>query len=106
VICNDAENVKSKVKIFKKTIDSLKKSNIVVKIALFGEKEVIDELSKTFDLEIKKINSNAKFFIVDKQEVLFYLSKEQEEENAILINSEFFTKAFSDIFELSLVNQL
>ena len=31
IICSDAENVKSKVKVFKKTIDYLKKSNIDVK---------------------------------------------------------------------------
>jgi HTH-type transcriptional regulator, sugar sensing transcriptional regulator len=104
IICNDAENVKSKVKVFKKTIDLLKKSNIAVKIALFGNNEIIDELSEIFGLKIKKVDANAKFFIVDKSEVLFYLSKEQEEENAILITSEFFTRAFSDIFELSLKN--
>lgn len=104
IICNDAENVKSKVKVFKRTIDSLKKSNIEVKIALFGADEVIDELSKIFGLKIKKVDANAKFFIVDKSEVLFYLSKDQDEESAILITSEFFTKAFSDIFELSLKN--
>ncbi len=102
IICNDAENVKSKIKIFKKTIDFMKKSNVDIKIALFGNQEVINELSKAFDLKIKKVDANAKFFIVDKSEVLFYLSKDQEEESAILINSEFFTKAFSDIFELGL----
>lgn len=102
IICNDAENVKSKVKVFKKTIDYLKKSNIEVKIALFGEKETIDELAEIFGIKIKKIDANAKFFIVDKSEVLFYLSKDENDESAILINSEFFTKAFSDIFELSL----
>lgn len=104
IICNDAENVKSKVKVFKKTIDFLKKSNIAIKIALFGDNEIIDELSGIFGLKIKKVDANAKFFIVDKSEVLFYLSKDQDEESAILITSEFFTRAFSDIFELSLKN--
>lgn len=104
IICNDAENVKSKIKVFKKTIDSLKKSSIEVKIALFGSDEIISELSEIFGLKIKKVNANAKFFIVDKNEILFYLSKDEEEESAILITSEFFTRAFSDIFELSLKN--
>jgi HTH-type transcriptional regulator, sugar sensing transcriptional regulator len=104
IICNDAENVKSKIKVFKKTIDSLRKSNIDVKIALFGSDETIEELSGIFGVKIKKVNANAKFFIVDKNEILFYLSKDEEEESAILITSEFFTRAFSDIFELSLKN--
>ncbi|MDD5699819.1 MAG: helix-turn-helix domain-containing protein [Candidatus Nanoarchaeia archaeon] len=102
IICNHAENIKSRIKLFKKTVDSLKKSNIDVRIALFGEKEVIDELSKLLNVKIKRVEANAKFFMIDRKEILFYLSKENEEESAILINSEFFTKAFSDIFELSL----
>jgi sugar-specific transcriptional regulator TrmB len=102
IICNDAENVKSKMKLFKKTIESLKKINVDIKIALSGEKELIDELSGILGIKIKKIESNAKFFMIDQKEILFYLSREHEDESAILINSEFFTKAFSSIFELSL----
>ena len=102
IICNSAENIKSRIKLFKRTVDSLKKSNVEVKIVLFGEKEIIEELSKFLGVKIKRVDANAKFFMIDRKEILFYLSKENEEENAILINSEFFTKAFSDIFELSL----
>jgi len=102
VICNDAENMKSKIKLFKKTIDSLRKLNVEVKIALFGDKELIDELSNSLDIKIKKLEVNAKFFMIDQREILFYLSKDNEDESAILINSEFFTRAFSDIFELSM----
>jgi len=102
VICNDAENVKSKIKLFKKTIDSLRKINVNIRIALFGEQELIDELSQTLNIKIKKLEANAKFFMIDQKEILFYLSREHEEESALLINSEFFTKAFSSLLELSL----
>jgi len=102
IICNDAENVKSKAKTFAKTIDFLRKSKVEVKIALSGRDEVIRELSEMFGMKIKKMETEAKFFIVDRREVLFYLSRELEDENAILINSEFFTRAFSDIVEMSL----
>lgn len=102
IICNHAGNIKSKIKLFKKTIDSLKKSSIDIKIVLFGEKEIIDELSRILGIKIKKVEANAKFFMIDRKEILFYLSKEDEEENAILINSEFFTKAFAVLFEKTL----
>ena len=80
----------------------LKKSNINVKMALAGEKKDIDELSEALGIKIKNIGINAKFFIVDRKEILFYLSKNSEEESAIWINSEFFTRAFSDIFDIGL----
>ena len=102
IICSDAGDIKSKIRLFKKTIDALKKSNINVKVTLSVEINDIEELSKILNLKIKKIESNAKFFIIDRKEVLFYLSTKDNEESAILINSEFFTRAFSDIFEMSL----
>lgn len=102
IICSDANDIKSKISLFKKTIDLLKKSNINVKMALAGEKQVIDELSEALGIKIKSVGINAKFFIVDRKEILFYLSKNSEEESAIWINSEFFTRAFSDLFDLGL----
>jgi len=101
IICHDAEDIKSKLNIFRKTIELLKKSNIKVKIALSGEAETVKELSEILGIKIRKIDVNAKFFIVDRKEILFYLSKNEDEENAIWINSEFFTAAFSDLFEIS-----
>ncbi|HTZ42109.1 MAG TPA: helix-turn-helix domain-containing protein [Candidatus Omnitrophota bacterium] len=102
IICNDSEHIHSKAKLFKKTIDSLKKAGVEVKMALFGEKELIEQLEKLLELKIRKIEANARFFIIDRKEILFYLSKENEDENAIIVNSEFFAKAFSDIFEMGL----
>jgi hypothetical protein len=43
---------------------------------------------------------NQEFFIVDKTEILFYLSKDSEKEDiAIWLNSDFFAQAFGDLFE-------
>lgn len=100
LICNDAEDMRSKLSVFRKTISLLKKSNIGVKIALSGDDDSIKELSEILGIKIKKIPVAAKFFIVDRKEILFYLSREGEDENAIWIGSEFFTKAFSDLFEV------
>ncbi len=101
IICNDAEDLKSKLKPFKGTIDLLKESGIKVKMALSGNTETINELSKVLGIKIKQVDVNAKFFIIDRREILFYLSKDEEDENAIWISSEFFSRAFSDLFDLS-----
>jgi len=51
-------------------------------------------------MKIKKINIDAKFFIIDKREILFYLNKDAEKEDiAIWLNSEFFVQAFTSLFE-------
>jgi sugar-specific transcriptional regulator TrmB len=102
IICDSAEDIASKLKLFAKTISLLRSSGIEVKIALSGEDELIKKISNTLGIKIRKINVNTKLFIIDKHEVLFYLSKDDEEENAIWISSEFFTKAFADLVELCL----
>ena len=51
-------------------------------------------------MKIKKVNVSAKFFIIDRKEILFYLSQESDKEDiAIWLNSEFFSEAFATLFE-------
>ncbi len=102
IICTDAKEMESKKKLFQKTLAFLSKRNIKIKIALFGNKDLIDNITKEFKIKIKKININAKFFIIDKKEILFYLSKNSEEDLAIWLNSEFFAHAFASLFERAL----
>ena len=104
IICNDAEDIKSKLSLFRKTVELLRKSGIIVRMALSGEKEAIDGLSQALGIKIKQVEIHAKFFIIDRKEILFYLSKSDEsgEESAIWINSEFFSRAFSDLFSLGI----
>lgn len=100
IVCTSAQELKTKAKLFKQTFDLLKKNKIKVVIALKGEKELIKQLSDFFEIKIKQIAIDAKFFIVDKKEILFYLSKENDkEELAIWLNSDFFSEAFATLFE-------
>jgi hypothetical protein len=51
-------------------------------------------------MKIRKISIDAKFFIIDRKEILFYLSKDKVQEDvAIWLNSEFFSQAFATLFE-------
>ena len=103
IICLNAGEMKSKMKLFKDTIDRLKKANIKIKIALSGDEVLIKKLSEIFQVKISKIDIETKFFIVDKREILFYLLKAEKESNdediAIWLNSEFFANAFTVLFE-------
>jgi len=102
IICATADEIKSKLKLFVQTFSILKKSNIKIKMVLSGNKELIKELEKKFEIKIKKIEIDAKFFIIDRKEVLFYISKNSDKTNediAVWLNSNFFVGAFTSLFE-------
>jgi sugar-specific transcriptional regulator TrmB len=103
IICLNAEEMKSKIKLFQQTFDTLKKADIKIKVALTGDESLIKKISETLNIKINKIDIDAKFFIIDRKEILFYLlrnTKENSEEDiAIWLNSEFFANAFTVLFE-------
>ncbi len=103
IICTNAEEIKLKTKLFQQTFDVLKKGNIKVKFALSGHDDLITQIENKFGMKIKKVSIDAKFFIIDRKEILFYLSKDADNEDiAIWVNSEFFTQAFASLFEKAL----
>jgi sugar-specific transcriptional regulator TrmB len=101
IICLNAEEIKSKAKLFFQTIAELKKSNIKIKMALSGDEKLIKEIESKFMIKSKKIDIDAKFFIVDRREILFYIAKEgnETEDIAVWLNSEFFAESFASLFE-------
>ena len=106
IICTNAEDVDSKLKLFQQTIESLDKENIKVRITLSGDERIIKKISDTLKLKIKKIDVDAKFFIVDRKEILFYISKDKNQEDvAVWINSEFFAQAFATLFDKVIESQ-
>jgi len=103
MICTYAEELMSKIKLFSETFKALKKDDIRIKLALSGDERIIKKLEEEFDLKIKKVDLDAKFFIVDRKEILFYLSKDSENQDiAIWLDSEFFAQSFSSLFEIAL----
>ncbi|MEK6826985.1 MAG: helix-turn-helix domain-containing protein [Nanoarchaeota archaeon] len=101
VICTNAGEIKSKAKIFAQTIAILKRANIKIKMALSGDEKTIKELEEKLGLKIKRTEIDSKFFIVDRREVLFYISKSgsDSEDIAVWLNSEFFVESFASLFE-------
>lgn len=103
IICTNAEDVNSKLKLFHQTLEALKKADIKIKIALSGDERLIKKIEATLQIKIKKIDVDSKFFIIDRKEMLFYLSKEgkdsRQDDTAIWLNSEFFAQAFATLFD-------
>jgi len=103
VICTSAQDINSKLRIFQQTLKLLKKNKIKILMALSGENSLIKELEKKFEVKIKKMEIDAKVFVVDRKEILFYTSQNaKEDEIAVWLNSEFFAEAFASMLELSL----
>ena len=99
IICTNANEMNLKIRLFQQIIDFLINSKIDFKIALSGEISLIKQIEEKLKIKIKKIDINAKFFIIDRKEILFYLSNDTNEELALWINSEFFSKAFASLFD-------
>ncbi|MFW6233274.1 MAG: TrmB family transcriptional regulator [Nanoarchaeota archaeon] len=100
IICTSADDVKAKERLFKQTLDELKKRGIKTKFALFGDERLINLLEKKLEIKIIKTEIQSKFFLIDKKEILFYLSiNSNENDTAIWVNSEFFVNAFASLFD-------
>ena len=100
IICTNAEDIAAKLKLFQQTLEELARHRIKTRIALSGDEKLIKRLEKDLGSKVKKIDIDAKFFIVDREEILFYLSKNSgPDDTAIWLNSEFFAQAFAALFE-------
>ena len=110
LICTNVGELGSKLKLFQQTIEILKKANVKIKMALSGDEKLIKKMESDLQLKIKRVEINAKFFIIDRKEILFYISKDSKDQSlslkeknqediAIWLNSEFFAQAFAALFE-------
>lgn len=104
VVCFPARELVEKGRIFNNLFEKLSNNNIKIKLALTGNEDELKTAEKKFKVKPIKTQLNSKFFIVDRNQILLYLtnSDKGEDEIAIWLNSDFFTKAFTNLFELSL----
>ncbi|HUW43563.1 MAG TPA: helix-turn-helix domain-containing protein [Bacillota bacterium] len=105
IICTSVEDINFKLKLFQQTIEGLNKGDIKLRIALSGDERVMKKISDILKIKIKKIDVDAKFFIIDRKEILFYISKDKNQDDvAVWINSEFFAQAFATLFDKAVGN--
>ena len=62
------------MRLFSSLFQKLEKNGIKVKIALSGNEQEIKKIAFKIKQKVKPIAINAKFFLVDQEQVLFYLS--------------------------------
>mgnify|MGYP001611995490 CR=1 FL=1 len=100
IICTSVKDFSDKLRFFTGIITKLNKEKINVKVALSGQESEIKKIAAKSRLKIKKIDISAKFFIVDREQVLFTLAESSiaEDEIAIWLNTEFFTNAMVYLF--------
>jgi len=100
IICTSVKDFSEKIRLFSALLARLNKQGIKVKIALSGNESDIKRISQKIKEKIRRIEINAKFFIVDQEQVLFVLSESlsSDEEVAIWLNTPFFTNALVYLF--------
>ena len=100
IICTTADEVASKKNLFKQTFETLIKNSIKIEMALSGDEKLIKDLEKMLEVKIRPIKIDTKFFIIDRKEILFYISKDEKQgDSAVWVNSEFFSQAFASLFD-------
>jgi HTH-type transcriptional regulator, sugar sensing transcriptional regulator len=98
LICTSVSDFEDKSRVILPTLEKLNKANVKLKIVLSGDPEKVKRINIKHDLKAKMIESNAKFFIADKREVLFMITPDNvEEEMAIWLSSPFFTESLHNM---------
>ena len=100
--------LQDEIKVLKPICAKLQKHGIKVKIATNASGEKLKELSKSLGTEIRNMNLNARFCVIDGKSILFMLTdkaSEKEEEIGIWISSEFFASALKQLFEMAWQSQ-
>jgi len=101
IICTSTSEINEKSRIFSSLFSNLNKKKINVKIALSGEEADIRKINNKFKINAQKLDINSRFFITDKEQILFLLSQssKEDEELAVWINSDFFVNSLAYLFE-------
>lgn len=101
------EELLAKEKMFSNIFAKLNKRKVMIKVMINDSDEETKKLSKKFNVSIKSKNFNARFILVDKEELLFTVnsaSTHEDFDNGLWINSEYFSNSLAYMFELAWVN--
>lgn len=101
IICTNVTEMQNKIRFFVPIFERLNKANVKIKLALSGDEKEIRKLNSKFKIKAKSLGINAMFYIADKSQVLFIISKgnSPDEDLAVWLNTPFFTSALSHMFD-------
>ena len=101
MVCTSIEDLNNKSRLYSSLFSILAKRKIDVKIAVSGDEKEIKKIKNKVKINIKKLEMNSRFFIIDREQILFLTSKnsENQEDIGIWINSEFFVSSVAYLFD-------
>ena len=103
IICLPASELLNKTRVYLNLIEKLKAKRISIKLALKGSGEELKKVYHIYKLKAIETNLNSKFFVIDKEKILFALNNpaDGDDELALWLNSPFFSETLSYLFELN-----
>jgi len=101
IVCTTVNEIQSKSRFFALAFEKMKEAKINLKIALSGEEKEIKKINFKFKINAKKIEIDSKFFIADKDQVLFSINKTESpaDEIGVWLNTPFFANSLAFMFE-------
>ncbi len=101
IICTTTYEIQSKSRFFALIFEKLKNAKINLKIALSGDEKEIKKINNKFKIKAKKIEIDTKFFIADKNQMLFSINKTESpnDEVSVWLNTPFFASSLAYMFE-------
>ncbi len=103
IICMDSAEVLRRSKVFDAVFTRLRKSGVVVKLALSGNELELREVSNRLKIKAVRVPMDAKFMVVDRNQVLMMVtnSEHEDQEVGVWINSEFFANSLATLFDMA-----
>ncbi|MFH1711434.1 MAG: helix-turn-helix domain-containing protein [Nanoarchaeota archaeon] len=103
ILCMPALELEARNRVFAPMFDRLKKAGVSIKVALIGQDSDVKRVSDKFKIKAEKIDIPTKFFISDRNQVLFVINNSSEEEEiGIWLNTELFSSALAYLFEIAI----
>ena len=101
IICTSVNEILVKSRFFSLAFDKLKARKVNVKVALSGDEKEIKKINNKFKINAKPIKIDSKFFIADKNQVLFSINKTESpaDEMSVWLNTPFFANSLVFMFE-------
>jgi HTH-type transcriptional regulator, sugar sensing transcriptional regulator len=103
IVCLDAAEVLRRWKIFDTAFGRLRKSGVVIKLALSGDEVQLRDIANKLKIKPVRIPMEAKFIIVDRNQALIMVtnSEHEDQEVGVWINSEFFANSLATLFDVA-----
>ena len=104
-VCTTLDDFEDKSRILLPVIQETHKRGIKMKLALSGNEDRIRRICNKHKLKVKNVGNKGKFYISDKNEVLFMINQENsEEEVGVWLKSTYFANSFGGMFDNYLKN--